>query len=312
MPEEESKEQLLRGRWIGQEKRIQKIIKSVRKNEDWTVHLEGLPFVEEIQSHEGNRLGKDLRGADLVGVDFYDQEFMFTDFGWADLRDADLCGAGLLFANMKGVDLRCAKLIEADLAGANLSDVDFKGADLGYANLRGADLSNSKNIQEANLEGANLCDANMEGTGFEWDAILRKKLPKGSIFLCHSSKDKDFVRKLARELREYGARVWLDEVELKIGESLTKRIGDAIDECDFFGIVLSNNSINSDWVQRELREALQKEIIRKKDNMILPLMLEPVEMPSFLGDRVYADFTYPEKYRDNILKLLRTLDMEKT
>ena len=38
-----------------------------------------------------------------------------------------------------------------------------------------------------------------------------------SIFLCHSSQDKFFVRKLAEALRNEGVRVWLDEAEIKIG-----------------------------------------------------------------------------------------------
>jgi len=124
-----------------------------------------------------------------------------------------------------------------------------------------------------------------------------------SIFLSHSSKDKFFVRELAERLRVYGVKVWLDEAEIKIGESLTEKIGRAIDEMDYVGVILSSNSINSEWVQRELQVAIQKELSKKKV-VILPILIELVEIPPFLRDKLYADFTSPEKYESTFPKIL--------
>ncbi|MGA7563784.1 MAG: toll/interleukin-1 receptor domain-containing protein [Desulfobaccales bacterium] len=78
-----------------------------------------------------------------------------------------------------------------------------------------------------------------------------------SIFLSHSSKDKFFVRTLADHLRKYGIKVWIDEAEINIGDSMTDKIGQAIETTDYVGVVLSHNSINSEWVQKELQIALQ-------------------------------------------------------
>lgn len=127
-----------------------------------------------------------------------------------------------------------------------------------------------------------------------------------SIFMSHSSKDKFFVRKLADHLRSYGIKVWIDEAEINIGDSLTEKIGRAIEGTDYVGVVLSHNSINSEWVQRELQIALQKEIKGKKV-VVLPILIETVELPPFLKDKLYADFTNPEKYENELLKLLRAL-----
>src|SRR5262245_26921314 len=111
-----------------------------------------------------------------------------------------------------------------------------------------------------------------------------------SIFLSHSWKDKNFVKRLAKALDSYGIRVWLDEAEINIGDSLIQKIGEAINETDFVGVVLSGNSINSEWVQRELNLAINKEFnIRKV--VVLPILLEAVEIPPFLRDKLYADFT---------------------
>jgi hypothetical protein len=127
-----------------------------------------------------------------------------------------------------------------------------------------------------------------------------------SIFLSHSSRDKFFVRKLAERLRSAGIRVWLDEAEINIGDSLTEKIGRAIDEMDFVGVVLSNNSVNSGWVQRELQIAIQRELATKRV-VVLPLLIEPVEMPHFLKDKLYADFTTPERFEETFPKLLKAL-----
>lgn len=129
-----------------------------------------------------------------------------------------------------------------------------------------------------------------------------------SIFLSHSSKDKDFVRELAERLKHFGVKVWLDEAEMNIGDSLTQKIGQAIDEADFVGVVLSRNSVNSDWVQRELQIAIEKELEKRKV-VVLPLLLEKVKVPPFLRDKLYADFTTLENFAESFSRLLRTLNV---
>lgn len=111
---------------------------------------------------------------------------------------------------------------------------------------------------------------------------------------------------LSDHLRGHGIKVWLDEAEINIGDSLTKKIGKAIEDADFVGAVLSHNSINSEWVQRELQIALQKEIEEKKV-IVLPILIETVKMPPFLEGKLYADFTTPKKFKKELRKLLRAL-----
>lgn len=105
------------------------------------------------------------------------------------------------------------------------------------------------------------------------------------------------MRELASQLRSAGVRVWLDEAEMRIGDSLTTRIGEAIGEMEYFGVVLSRHSIASEWVQRELQVAVQRELKERKV-IVLPLLLEPVEVPPFLRDKLFADFTSPERFGD--------------
>jgi predicted N-acetyltransferase YhbS len=55
----------LRRRCIGQEARLRAIAGSILAGEDWTVHLQGLPHVDEVPPVDGEACGRDLRGADL-------------------------------------------------------------------------------------------------------------------------------------------------------------------------------------------------------------------------------------------------------
>ena len=67
-----------------------------------------------------------------------------------------------------------------------------------------------------------------------------------SIFLSHNSKDKPFVRRLADDLRKEGFYVWVDEAEIKLGDSLIEKIREGLDKMEYVGVVLSKNSINSE------------------------------------------------------------------
>lgn len=127
-----------------------------------------------------------------------------------------------------------------------------------------------------------------------------------SIFLSHNIYDKDFVRKLALDLQCHGVRVWLDEAELKIGDSLIEKIREGIDGVDYVAVILSPNSINSKWVQKEIDVAMTLEI-SGKEIKVLPLMLERCELPGFLLGKFYGDFTEESKYHDSFKLLVNTM-----
>ncbi len=54
-----------------------------------------------------------------------------------------------------------------------------------------------------------------------------------SIFISHSWSDKSSARKLAADLRKVGVYVWLDEAEIKLGDSLIQKIRAGIDTVDY-------------------------------------------------------------------------------
>jgi signal transduction histidine kinase len=116
-----------------------------------------------------------------------------------------------------------------------------------------------------------------------------------SVFLSHNFEDKTFARKLATDLRLAGARVWLDEAEIKLGDSLIDKISEGINETEYLAVVLSPHSVQSSWVRRELDIALNREIAGRKIT-VLPLLYQECDIPAFLRGKLYADFREGKNY----------------
>jgi predicted N-acetyltransferase YhbS len=55
----------LQQRWENQSDRVQKIADSIIKGEDWTVFLEGLPYLDELEKLPNEKYPRDLRGVNL-------------------------------------------------------------------------------------------------------------------------------------------------------------------------------------------------------------------------------------------------------
>lgn len=136
-----------------------------------------------------------------------------------------------------------------------------------------------------------------------------RALPAGSkpqVFISHSHKDKPFVRSLARKLTSHGVVVWLDEVELKVGESLAERISLVINKTPLLLAILSRKSVRSNWVKEELRQAMSRQIKNRRIK-VLPIMKELCSVPEFLEGRVYADFSTEYRRRRNFPLLLQSI-----
>ncbi|MHA7000281.1 toll/interleukin-1 receptor domain-containing protein [Aeromonas schubertii] len=127
-----------------------------------------------------------------------------------------------------------------------------------------------------------------------------------TIFLSHSHADKPFARKLATSLRSAGHGVWIDEAEINIGDSLVEKIREGLDQVDYVAAILSQASIGSPWVTRELDIASNREIEEGRV-VVLPLLVEKVDLPGFLKGKFYGDFTDEEQYEQMLELLLRKL-----
>lgn len=160
--------------------------------------------------------------------------------------------------------------------------------------------ANSLGALQPNLIAEDLVDA----------AETRKELrhqqdqSRRIAFLSHSSLDKSFIRQLAADLTAAGIDVWLDEQRIRVGDSIPEKIAQGLAGSDYFLIGISENSIKSAWVQKELNNALVTEV-QKRNVHILPLKLDSAAMPSIISDKKYADFSksYKEGLNDLIVAL---------
>jgi hypothetical protein len=124
-----------------------------------------------------------------------------------------------------------------------------------------------------------------------------------SLFLAHSHQDKPFARRLAQDLTARGVRVWIDESELLIGDSLIDKVQRAIAEMEYLAAVISRHSVQSAWVQKELEVALSLEIEMRRVK-VLPIVIDDCSIPPFLINKVYGNFRDPRNYDVELQRLL--------
>lgn len=121
------------------------------------------------------------------------------------------------------------------------------------------------------------------------------------IFVSYSRKDLRFVKKLVSDLEEAGLDVWRDLDDLDPGARFSSDIEKALRECQYVIVVLSPDSVASEWVEREYMFADKLE-----NKTIVPVLRRPCELPLFFHNRNYID-VQGRKYKQNFSEILRLL-----
>ncbi|NLX94725.1 MAG: toll/interleukin-1 receptor domain-containing protein [Rhodopirellula sp.] len=245
--------------------------------------------------------GADLRGADLGGL----------DLSGAYLREANLRGASLNGARLNGADLSRAILSRANLDEANLRGADLSRANVGWTTLRDVDLSATKGMETIRHDGPSTVEVGtlvkyqgripiefLRGCGLaSWEilevelcyaALTGEQLADiaykvhdlqdrderyiGGVFISYSHDDAVFVDKVYQRLQYEGVSVWLDRHDM-VARPLQEQVIEAIRLRDMVLLVLSEASVNSDWVENELDIAHDKEKKEKRD-VLCPIALD--------------------------------------
>jgi len=128
-----------------------------------------------------------------------------------------------------------------------------------------------------------------------------KVLPK-RVFISHNWKDKEVARQIAKDLTARGIGVWLDEAEIRLGDSLIEKIREGIDNVEYLLVLLSSASVDSQWVRKEVDTAMNQEIEGKRVK-VLPVLLDECDLPGFLKGKFYADLKTMTNY-DTVLNLI--------
>jgi hypothetical protein len=122
-----------------------------------------------------------------------------------------------------------------------------------------------------------------------------------SAFISYAHEDQEFVLALIHELEGQGLEIRYDQVVLRIGDSLIRAISEEIANGDFLIAIVSPESVESEWCQKELALAATQGIDERRVK-VLPIRFRGADMPAMLRDTYWGDAD-----RDDIPTLARRL-----
>lgn len=97
---------------------------------------------------------------------------------------------------------------------------------------------------------------------------------KKDIFISYSSLDKEFATRLSKDLKEKNINVWLDSWDIGYGSNITTEINNGLENSSFLLVILSENSLKSNWVEAEWSSKFGAEVAKGEITVI----------PTILGD----------------------------
>jgi len=227
-----------------------------------------------------------LRGAVCNGTIFEESHVTGCDFS-----DAYLHGARFEFtiaddANFRGADLGWAHFNICTVEGANFENARLTRTTFSNVSLRNVIGLDSVEVAlpvsiglETFFKSGGLPESLLQNAGVPEEfiqyasSLVGKAIEYYSCFLSHSSKDGEFTRRLYNDLQGRNIRTWYAPEELKIGDRFRSRIDESIRIHDKLVLILSANSIASDWVQTEVERALERERKEGKD-VLFPIAID--------------------------------------
>ncbi len=264
---------------------------------------------------EAGLRGADLSQADLSEADLSGATPIAAELSEANLSGAILFRANLSDTNLSAANVGEADLGEANLSGADLSEADLTGAALIETVLGDTNLSGTRGLESCRHIGPSIVDHRtltksgslplefLRGCGLsDWEIentkLYQPNLTEGqltdiayrvvqlrtdqpvqfySCFISYSSRDKEFVDQLYADLQNNGVRCWFAPEDLKIGARTRPAIDEAIRVRDKLLLILSEKSIASDWVEKEVETAFEEER-RRKETVLFPIRLDNTVM----------------------------------
>lgn len=127
------------------------------------------------------------------------------------------------------------------------------------------------------------------------------------VFISHTSKDKEFAKRLASDLKASDLDVFAYYDAIMPGDSIAEKIGSAILDSDAIVLLLSHQSAKSPWVSSEIAFATAAQS-KAKQPRILPIVIEQhSDIPFFIKDLLYLDLSDDQKYKENLPLLIKAL-----
>ena len=126
------------------------------------------------------------------------------------------------------------------------------------------------------------------------------------IFISYSHRDRAKVIKIVNRLRAVGHEIWIDSLKIRLGDNISEKISKGLSDADVVLAVISQNSLRSDGVRNEL-SALALEQLSRRQQRIIPVLLDESAVPSYLSAYMYVDLSrdLPSGI-DNLVSVLTT------
>lgn len=119
------------------------------------------------------------------------------------------------------------------------------------------------------------------------------------VFISYSPADKQAAISLSVDLAGRGHRPWLDEWQIRAGETIPVKIAQ-----EFLLVLLSPRSVESGWVEREWLAKYCAEVTEGRVTVI-PVLLEQCRVPTLLRTKKYADLR--SDYQAGLTEILEAL-----
>jgi transcriptional regulator with XRE-family HTH domain len=134
------------------------------------------------------------------------------------------------------------------------------------------------------------------------------------VFISHRSTDKEWVRYLAEQLETVNVagnpvRTWVDEAEIRPGQSITGEVNKALETSRFVVLVLTPDYFQSPsgWTDAEWQAALFKDPAGRQGRVIPLLVKDCPYIPALLRHLNMIDFRDDREFQPALTRLVSTI-----
>lgn len=129
-----------------------------------------------------------------------------------------------------------------------------------------------------------------------------------SVFLSHSSADKETILKVIKAFKEANISYWIDHEQITFGDPIVSKIEEGLQKSKYVVVCLSENQAASGWCRAEYSAILYREFSGDTSRRVIPLSLDGSinrkGIPLLLSDKLRADFTDKTNF-SNFIDFLR-------
>ena len=180
-------------------------------------------------------------------------------------------GAILDGASLQGADFGTSRTGATTFADVDLSDTNGLEAvvHVGPSTISIDTIYRSRGkIPEVFLRGCGVPDEFIAYIG----SMVGCPIEFHSCFISYSTKDQEFAERLHADLQAKGVRCWFAPHDIKGGHKIHEQIDEAIRLHDRLLLILSDDSIKSEWVKTEIAKARKREV-RDGKRVLFPVRL---------------------------------------